>query len=396
MINAADNKRWKTSVSDRAGRYITQPGGYRAFFPAPLPPNPPIRLSGDLLQLLSETDRALGRLDGSVLTLPNPDLFVLMYVRKEAVLSSQIEGTQSSLQDLLAAEANVLGEDRPRDVAEVVNYVRAMNHGLARLPELPVSVRLIREIHTELLKGVRGSKLAPGEIRRSQNWIGPEGCTLAEATFVPPPHPEIPAALGALETFLHNTDDIPLLIKVGLAHCQFETIHCFLDGNGRMGRLLITFLLCERGVLHKPVLYLSHFFKRHRQAYYDHLQAVRDRGDWEAWLTFFLRGVAEVSAQAAGTAHRILELREQHRRIITERMGRGAGNGHRVLECLYERPIVSVNEMRALLGATYAGANQIVQRLVDLKILTEITGHARHRRFRYDPYIRLFDEETGT
>jgi Fic family protein len=221
-----------------------------------------------------------------------------MHVRKEAVLSSQIEGTQSSLQDLLAAEAHILGETRPRDVDEVVNYVRAMNHGLARLTDLPVSVRLIREIHAEMLKGVRGSKLTPGELRRSQNWIGPGGCTLAEATFVPPPPAVVPEALGALETFLHDSEDIPLLIKLGLAHAQFETIHPFLDGNGRVGRLLITFLLCERSALHKPVLYLSHYLKRHRQAYYEHLQAVRERGDWEGWLTFFFRGVAEVSMQS--------------------------------------------------------------------------------------------------
>ncbi len=393
MVNAKHHKNRSSEPSTRAGRYISQPGGFRAFIPAPLPPKPPTRIAGDLQRLLSEADRALGRLDGSVLTLPNPDLFVFMYVRKEAVLSSQIEGTQSSLQDLLAAEAHILGDRLPRDVDEVVNYVRAMNHGLARLSKLPVSVRLIREIHTELLKGVRGSHLTPGELRRSQNWIGPAGCTLAEATFVPPPPAEVPAALGALEKFMHDNDDIPLLVKIGLAHAQFESIHPFLDGNGRVGRLLITFLLCERGALHKPVLYLSHFFKRHRQDYYEKLQAVRDRGDWEGWLAFFLRGVAEVSIEAAETARRILELREQHRKSITEHLGRAAGNGHRVLERLYERPITSVAEVRKLLGTTFVGANQIVQRLVALKILNEITGQARNRRFRYDPYVRLFDEE---
>ncbi|MFM9103434.1 MAG: Fic family protein, partial [Cyanobium sp.] len=293
--------------STRAGQYRAQPSGYRAFIPAPLPPSPPLRLEGELQRLLSQADRALGRLDGSVQTLPNPDLFVFMYVRKEAVLSSQIEGTQSSLQDLLAAEANLLGaESRPRDVDEVVNYVRAMQHGLARLGELPVSIRLIREIHQELLQGVRGSHLTPGDLRRSQNWIDPGGCGLAEASFVPPPPEELPQALGELELFLHQQDDLPALLKIGLAHAQFETIHPFLDGNGRIGRLLITYLLTENGILHKPVLYLSHYFKRHRQAYYDHLQAVRDQGDWEGWLAFFLRGVAEVSAEATDTARKIL------------------------------------------------------------------------------------------
>ncbi len=381
------------NTASRAGHYRQQPAGYRAFVPAPLPPSPAIVMTGELQRLLSEADRALGRLDGSVQTLPNPDLFVYMYVRKEAVLSSQIEGTQSSLQDLLAAEAQHTDDHRPKDVEEVVNYVRAMKHGLARLAELPVSVRLIREIHAELLRGVRGSRLTPGELRRSQNWIGPAGCTLAEATFVPPPPAEVPITLGALETFLHQPDELPLLAKIGLAHAQFETIHPFLDGNGRVGRLLITFLLCERGVLHQPVLYLSHFFKQQRQTYYDRLQAVRDAGDFEGWLAFFLQGVAEVSVEAASTARRILALREEHRRAITAQLGRAAGNGHRVLEQLYERPILSVKDVQALLGTTFAGANQIVQRLEDLGVLQEITGQARHRRFRYDAYIRLFEGE---
>ena len=378
----------------RSGRYRQQPTGYRAFIPSPLPPTPPLRLDGDLQGLLSRADRALGRLDGSVQTLPNPDLFVFMYVRKEAVLSSQIEGTQSSLQDLLAAEAQLLGpEAGPDDVSEVVAYVRAMNFGLARLAKLPVSTRLIREIHAELLKGVRGGRLTPGELRRSQNWIGPGGATLATATFVPPPPDVVPEALGDLERFLHAPDDLPLLVKIGLAHAQFETIHPFLDGNGRVGRLLITFLLTEGGALHKPVLYLSHYFKGHRQAYYEHLQAVRDRGDWEGWIGFFLRGVIEVSGEAAETARRILLLREEHRSAITKHLGRGAGNGHTVLESLFDRPIVSVGNVRELTGTTYVAANTLVSRLAGLGILKEVTGRARNRRYRYDPYVRLFTDD---
>lgn len=388
MLNAANTKE-----PSRAGQYVAQPSGYRAFLPSPLPPGPPVRIDGQLQQRLSEADRALGRLDGSIHTLPNPDLFVYMYVRKEAVLSSQIEGTQSSLQDLLSVEAEVSGAATPRDVDEVVNYVRAMNHGLARLQQLPVSTRLIREIHTELMQNVRGSRLTPGELRRSQNWIGPGGSSLATATFVPPPPEAVPQALGDLETFLHQRDDVPLLIKIGLAHAQFETIHPFLDGNGRVGRLLITFLLCERGALHKPVLYLSHYFKAHRQQYYERLQAVRDSGDWEGWLEFFLQGVAEVSAQAADTARRILLLREEHRTAIAEKLGRAAGTGHRILQYLYEHPIVSAKEVQDLIGMTFAAANQIVRRLAAIGILEEITGHARHRRFRYEPYVRLFDAE---
>jgi Fic family protein len=382
MLKAANDQ-------GRSGRYVSQSTGYRAFIPTPLPPDPPVRIEAELQQRLSEADRALGRLDGSVETLPNPNLFVYMYVRKEAVLSSQIEGTESSLQDLLAAEAQVV-EGLPGDVDEVVNYVRAMNLGLARLNDLPVSIRLIREIHHELLQGARGSRLTPGELRQSQNWIGPGGSTLTTATFIPPPPHDVPALLGDVETFLHRDDDVPLLIKIGLAHAQFETIHPFLDGNGRIGRLLITFLLCERKVLDKPVLYLSHFFKQHREEYYDRLQAVRDTGDWEGWLTFFLRGVSEVSLEAAATARKILALREEHRRQITDRLGRAAGNGHRLLEQLYEKPIVSVNDVRAISRTTFPSANQIVQRLVELGILKEITGQARHRRFLYEPYVALF------
>lgn len=383
----------ESTSTTRAGRYQRQPTGYRAFIPAPLPPDPPVRVEGDLQPLLSRADRALGRLDGSIQTLPHPDLFVFMYVRKEAVLSSQIEGTESSLQDLLAAEADLLSEQTPRDVDEVVNYVTAMNHGLRRLEELPVSVRLIREIHELLLKGVRGSRLTPGELRKSQNWIGPAHCTLSEATFVPPPPSVVPEALGDLERFLHAHDTLPMLVRIGLAHAQFETIHPFLDGNGRVGRLLITFLLTEQRVLTKPVLYLSHYFRQHRQTYYERLQAVRDRGEWEEWLAFFLEGVERVSTEAAETAKRILILREEHRAAITSRLGRAAGNGHRVLESLFNRPIISVQDAQDLTRTSYPAANKLVSRLVDLGILVEITGYSRNRRFRYDPYVRLFTDD---
>lgn len=381
-----------SNSGNRAGRYIAQPTGYRAFYPAPLPPEPPVRLEGELQGLLSAADRALGRLDGSIQTLPNPDLFVFMYVRKEAVLSSQIEGTQSSLQDLLAAEAKIFSSELPADVDEVVNYVAAMNYGLERLRDLPLSVRFIKEIHERLLQGVRGANLTPGELRRSQNWIGPAGCTLKDATFVPPPPHEVAEALSALEAFLYSSGDLPQLIQIGLAHAQFETIHPFLDGNGRVGRLLITFLLCQREILLQPVLYLSHFFKQNRAEYYERLQAVRDRGDWEAWLAFFLRGVASVSREATETARRILLLREEHRAGVTAALGRAAGNGHRVLEHLYRHPIISVADARELTGTTYAAANTLVSRLVEAGILHEATGYKRNRLFRYQPYIDIFGE----
>jgi len=383
----------KQSITpNRAGQYVHQISGYRAFSPTPLPPAPPIRFDSVLQGLLSQADQSLGRLDGSIQTLPHPDLFVYMYVKKEAVLSSQIEGTQSSLQDVLAAEARILSPDRPRDVDEVVNYIRAMNHGIKRLVEIPVSVRLIREIHAELLKDVRGSHLTPGTLRTSQNWIGPSGCTLNEATFVPQPPHEVPQKLVELEQFLHTNTELPPLIKIGLIHAQFETIHPFLDGNGRIGRLLITFLLREQQILLKPVLYLSYFFKRYRQQYYEHLQSVRDAGMWEQWITFFLQGIVKVSKQATDTARKILALRETHRRAITDKLGRAAGNGHRMLEHLYTHPIVSVNDVQNLIGTTSPAANNLVTRMVALGILHEITGQSRNRRFTYQSYIQLFQD----
>ena len=383
-----------TTDRGRAGRYVLQPAGYRAFVPAPLPPRPPVRMTGTIQILLSAADRALGRLDGAIHTLPEADLFALMYVRKEAVLSSQIEGTQSSLRDVLAAEARLLSPRGAGDAGEVINYVAAMNHGLERLPGLPLSVRLIREMHERLLRGVRGGRSTPGELRRSQNWIGPAGCTLRDAVFVPPPFEEAPRALSDLETFLHRDDDLPPLVRIGLAHAQFETIHPFLDGNGRVGRLLIVFFLCERGILTKPVLYISHFFKRHQGEYYDRLQAVRDAGDWEGWLAFFLRGVAEVGDEAVTTARRILDLREAHRAAVTARLGRAAGNGHRVLEALYRQPVMTVSDVRGITGLSYPAANALVARLVSIGILEQFGDRKRNRAFLYRDYIRAFADES--
>ena len=385
----------KGNTSNRAGRYITQPNGYKAFVPAALPPEPPITIDNTIQVLLSRADRALGRLDGSIQTLPNPDLFVFMYVRKEAVLSSQIEGTQSSLQDVLEVEAKILSPDHPRDVAEVVNYVKAMNYGLRKLKDLPVSIRLIREIHAKLLTGVRGTHLTPGELRTSQNWIGPGGCTLKDATFIPPPPDVVPVMLSDLEKFLHSESSVPLLIKIGLAHAQFETIHPFLDGNGRVGRLLITFLLCEKEVLSKPVLYLSYYFKKHRQQYYELLQAIRDEGAWERWLMFFLKGIIEVSEQATTIARQVLILKEKHRQVITEKFGRTAANGYRLLEHLFENPIMTVTSVRNLLDANYPVANDLVNRMVECSILREYTGNVRNRKFIYDRYIQLFCDDTA-
>jgi Fic family protein len=372
------------------GTYLRQPTGYKAFIPQPLPPQPAIKMDEEMQALLSEADRALGRLDGSIQTLPNPDLFVFMYVRKEAVLSSQIEGTQASLNDLLAAEAKMFDRKHPNDVHELINYVEAFNHGLQRLKELPLSLRLIREIHEKLMMGVRGHNMTPGEFRTSQNWIGPARCSLNEALFVPPPHAVFPQVLGDFETFLHANDFMPPLIKIGLAHAQFETIHPFLDGNGRVGRLLITFLLCEKEILIKPVLYLSFYLRKHRSRYYDLLQGTRDKGDYESWLKFFLRGVAEVSVEATNTARSIVQLREEHRLLIADKFGMAARNGMRLLEYMFQNPFLTVPHIAEHLGVTYVAANKIVQRLVEAGVVSEMTGMARNRRFSYDPYIALF------
>lgn len=373
----------------RAGRLLSQPSGYRAFIPAPLPPEPPVEMDGELLALLSDADISLGRLDGIVKVIPDPDFFVAMYVRREAVLSSQIEGTQSTLEDLLEVELEPAAQDRHSDVGDIVNYIAAMNHGLVRIDELPLSLRLIREIHNELLRDGRGAHATPGEFRTSQNWIGPAGASLKQATFVPPPVYEMKQALSDFEAFLHAEQDNALLIRAGLAHAQFETIHPFLDGNGRVGRLLITFLLVHGGALRQPLLYLSYYFKLHRAEYYDRLMAVRLRGDWEGWLRFFLRGVAETARQATDTAERIFELRERHRSLVLSDTG---ANGLKLLSMLFQRPLVNVNVVGQDLEVSFPTANRLVARFEELGLLREVTGQRRSRLFRYEPYLKLFDE----
>jgi Fic family protein len=376
----------------RAGRYITQPTGYRAFLPAELPPDPPVELDNELMRLLSDADRALGRLDGVATVLPNPDLFVAMYVRQEAVLSSQIEGTQSTLQDVLAYEANANRETRLGDVEEVVNYVAAMNHGLRRLSQLPVSLRLIKEIHERLMSGVRGSEWQPGEFRRSQNWVGPQGSMLNNADYIPPPVHEMQQALGNLEKFMDDRDSHPVLIQCGLIHAQFETIHPFLDGNGRVGRLLITFLLCERNILLRPLLYLSYYLKARKAEYYDRLTAIRIDGDWESWLKFFLRGIYEVSLSATETARKILALREQHRQLISGEFA-SSSNALKLHDRMFKTPTFSVGDAKAAMECAFGTANSIVEKLERLGLLREITGQERNRRYQYEPYVRLFDSE---
>lgn len=378
------------SGPERAGTFVPQSGGYSVFVPARLPPDPPLEVDTETLSLLSAADQALGRLDGVVQTVPNPDLFVAMYVRREAVLSSQIEGTQSTLEDLLARELEPTAPGLPEDVDEVVNYVRAMNYGLDRLTSLPVSQRLLREIHAELLRSGRGSHRLPGEFRRHQNWIGPDNAPIERATFVPPPLPQMHSALDDFERFLHAEIELPVLFHVGLAHAQFETIHPFVDGNGRVGRLLITFLLVHHGVLHRPLLYLSHYLKRNRAEYYDRLMGIRLRGDWEGWMRFFLRGVGETATEANATARAILDLRERHRAVVAERSGL---NGVRLLDLLFDRPLVNVNLVKDTLDVAYQTANSLVGDFQAAGLLSEITGGKRRRVFRYDPYLALLRDE---
>lgn len=374
----------------RAGRYIQQTTGYKAFVPAPLPPEPPLVYDGTLQTLLSAADRDIGRLDALASLLPNPDLFVAMYVRHEAVLSSQIEGTQSTLEDVLAFEADAVRDDTPRDVAEVVNYVRAMNHGLKRLPELPLSLRLLREIHAELMQGVRGGDKSPGEFRTSQNWIGGRGSTLRTASFIPPPPHELMDALGQLERFLHDARaSVPLLVRCALAHAQFETIHPFLDGNGRVGRLLITLMLCEEGALTRPLLYLSLYLKARRAEYYDRLTAIREQGHWEPWVAFFLRGVSSTAQEATRTAQQIVALRDAHRSAVARHAKALA-----LIDHLLQQPTVSIKRVSVLLGCTVPTAGKLVREFEARGWLRELTGYGRNRLWRYQPYVDLFHRDT--
>jgi len=365
---------------------IRQPEGYRAFIPAPLPPDPPLAFDAQLATILGRAGTALGRLDGVAATLPNPEFFVAMYVRREAVLSSQIEGTQSTLDDVLAFEIDAGRASMPRDIREVVNYIKAMDYGLNRLGTLPLSLRLLREIHERLMAGMRGGSKSPGKFRESQNWIG--GRNLTEATYIPPPEHEMRTALGNLERFLHDSGGLDPLIVCALTHAQFETIRPFLDGNGRMGRLLITFLLCHEHVLQRPVLYLSHYLKQHRATYYDRLMAIRFAGDWEGWLRFFLTGVAEVAREAEQTARHIVRLREDLR--LRAQAARMSASAFRLLDYLFEQPLIHVNAARDYLKISYVAANDLIRELCDLGVLKEITGNYRNRVFRFDPYLDLF------
>ena len=365
----------------------------RAFVPAPLPPDPPLDLSGARQRLLERALLACGRLDGVTALLPDPDLFLYAYVRREAVLSSQIEGTQSSLSDLLLFELDEAPGVPFDDVVEVSNYVAALEHGMARMRgDFPISNRLLREVHEKLLASGRGADKQPGEFRRSQNWLG--GTRPGNALFVPPPPQRVQDCMAALERSIHAEDDgLPALVRAALAHAQFETIHPFLDGNGRVGRLLIVLMLFDAGVLGQPLLYLSLYLKQHRDEYYHLLDTVRTEGAWEAWLDFFLEGVESTAGSAVETAHRLLALfRDDAARV--QKLGRAAANALRVFDALRDRPLANLNSLTESTGASYPTVARAVDALEGLGIAREITGRKRERIFAYARYLDILGEGT--
>lgn len=365
----------------------------QAFVPRLLPPDPPLNLDFHLQDLLERATLALGRFDGMTMVLPDPGVFLYSYVRKEAVLSSQIEGTQSTLSDLLLFENEAAPGVTLDDARETSNYVAALQHGMKRFHEgFPVSLRLLQEIHALLLSSGRGSEKEPGEFRRSQNWFG--GTRPGNATFVPPPPEYLVECLGALEKFIHDEPvRTPLLIKAALAHVQFETIHPFLDGNGRVGRLLISFLLCAEGAMREPMLYLSLYFKKNRKQYYDLLQEVRLQGDWEKWVAFFLRGVQETADEAASTARRLMKLAALDEQKI-KTLGRPAGSALRVHAFFQRRPMASIAAAAEFSQLSFPAVTTALDHLQKLEIVGEVTGKQRSRLFAYREYLKILSEET--
>lgn len=374
----------------RLGTYVsrsTAGEAYKSFVPTALPPQPPLDMDR-LYKSLDQAMKALGGIDALAKLLPDISLFLYMYVRKEALLSSQIEGTQSSLSDLLLFENDEVPSVPADDVEEVSNYIAALNHGLARMKEgFPLSVRLIREMHKILLRGGRGANKSPGELRRSQNWIG--GIRPGKARFVPPPPEMVDDLMSDLEKFAHDEEQkLPALVKAALIHVQFETIHPFLDGNGRLGRLLITLFLCADGVLAQPILYLSLHFKEHRQLYYDLLQDVRLKGDWERWCEFFLDGVAATATQAADDARKIIDLLERDRIAISQ-IGKASKSALKIHDYLRRRPYLAITKVAAELDISVPSTTSTVQKLVEIGILKEMTGKSRNRIFAYEAYLEI-------
>ncbi len=371
---------------DASGKLVNTPQGYLAFDPFPLPPSLELK---PILADISKADRLIGRLSGVARNLPNPHLLIGPFMKREAVLSSRIEGTQASLSDLFFFEAS--GEQNPEvpDVHEVANYVRALEFGLKRMQELPVSLRLIREMHAELMRGIRGEHLTPGDFRRSQNWIGPPGSTLMDAVFVPPPLEEMKTALDAFEKYLHAESQLPPLVRLALIHYQFEAIHPFLDGNGRIGRLLMTLLLCKEGILLQPLLYLSAYFEAQRREYYRLLLAVSQRGEWTAWIHFFLLGVSEQSQDSIARTEKLLELWMSYHK----RLQKGPATALQLVDQLFSYPAITISQTAKRLGVTFPAAQKNIERLVGEGILKEVTGQRRYRVYIASDVVRIVEAE---
>ena len=369
-----------------AGRCIRHRNGYWAFVPNPLPPK--LGVDWNLAGLLAEANARIGELSGAGRMLANPHLLIQPYIRREAVLSSRIENTQAGMDDLFYFEADATEPIRAPDVREVANYVQALEYGLDRLKHLPISGRLVREIHERLMRGVRGGHVTPGELRTSQNWIGPPGCLLDNATFVPPPVEEMHDALSAWENYLNGSPQEPILVQCALMHYQFEAIHPFVDGNGRVGRLLITFLLCERGLLSQPLLYLSAYFERHREEYYRRLLAVSQTGDWLGWITYFLRGVATLAKEASDNAAAILELNQRSQEKVLS-SGKAPRHTLRLVDQLFRNPVLSVAHVSRQLNLSYASVRRCVEFLENIGILREVTGGERNRLYVAEDLARV-------
>ena len=373
--------------SSSSGKVVRATGGYWTFVPSPLPPD--LEWNTALVSQISKADLAVGTLSGLGETLPNPHLLIYPFIRREAVLSSRIEGTQSSLSDLLLFEATQI--EKQKDVKEVQNYVRAVEYGLKRLNDLPLSLRFIRELHEILMDGVRGEHATPGEFRQSQNWIGDSGATLNEATFVPPSVPEMQGCLDQLEKFLHSDTKLPPIVQAAMIHYQFETIHPFLDGNGRIGRLLVTLFLCQKNVLTKPLLYLSAFFERYRQEYYKLLLKVSQIGAWKEWIGFFLKAVTEQSEDAVSRSRHLLELLRNYSQIAREK--RLTPTAIRLVELIFMKPVLNAKTAQEFLNVSYPSAQNAISSLEEAGILIEVTGRRRAKAYSANDILKVLDGE---
>jgi len=376
----------------RSGTYVQQLTGYEAFIPTPLPPNPPLHIDEDTTQKLKQATVLLARLDGQAQVLQNRDLFISMYVKKEALLSTQIEGTQASLTDVLEFEGGI-PIDNVNEVADVINYIKALKYGIKRLETLPMSLRLIKELHAIILEGTRGKEKTPGEFKRSQNWIGPSSSRLQDAIFVPPPPHETLQAMADFEKYLHADSLYSEIINCALLHYQFETIHPFLDGNGRLGRLLIPLYLYWKGTMNQPLLYMSYYLKKNRQEYYDRLMLVRNKGYYEQWVNFFLDGIIQTCESAQSIMERIGTLRKAHIHLI--RAHDLPLKATTLLDELFNTPIITITDIQEKLKVSYPTAANITKQMTAIGILKEITGQKRAKRFTYHEYLAIISEGTS-